>query len=206
MEERDTENFSWKSIPHLFNTKLLEKELTHIRTVFRNANGYPNWIINQVFKQVKAKQRDPMPNSNVSNKIEAAQTSNQTIVEKHDDKKHLLMIPYQGGKGEQVIKSIRKTIKRLLPSNIKVQVSFTGNKLSSCFNIKDKTKFEHRHDVIYLGTCPETTCNDNYIGEAKRRIFERVKDYNSRDFKSQLLKHALKQSSTCFRKRFQNNW
>ena len=146
---------------------LLEKELTHIRTVFRNTNGYPNWIINQVFKQVKAKQRDPMPNSNVSNEIEAAQTSNQTIVEKHDDKKHLLMIPYQGGKGEQVIKSVRKTIKRLLPSNIKVQVSFTGNKLSSCFNIKDKTKFEHRHDVIYLGTCPETTCNDNYIGEAK---------------------------------------
>ena len=36
---------------------LLEKELTHIRTIFRNANGYPNWIINQVFKQVKAKQR-----------------------------------------------------------------------------------------------------------------------------------------------------
>ena len=169
----------------------MEKELTYIRTVFRDTNGYPNSIINQVFKQVKAKQRDPMPNSNVSNEIEAAQTSNQTIVEKHDDKKHLLMIPYQGGKGEQVIKSVRKTIKRLLPSNIKVQVSFTGSKLSSCFNIKGKTKFEHRNDVIYLETCPETTCNDNYIGEAKRRLFERVKDHNGRDFNSHLLKHAL---------------
>ena len=63
-----------------------KKELTHIRTVFRNTNGYPNWIINQVFKQVKAKQRDPVPNSNVSNENEATQTSNQTIVEKHDDK------------------------------------------------------------------------------------------------------------------------
>ena len=71
-----------------------------------------------------------MPNSNVSNKIEAAQTSNPTKVEKHDDKKHLLMIPYQGGKGEQVIKSVRKTINRLLPSNMKVQVSFIGNKLN----------------------------------------------------------------------------
>ena len=47
-----------------------------------------------------------MPNSNVSNEDEATQTSNQTIAEKHDDKKHLLMIPYQGGKGEQVIKSV----------------------------------------------------------------------------------------------------
>ena len=48
----------------------------------------------QVFEQVKAKQRDPVPN-NVSNQNEATQTSNQTIVEKCDDKK-LLMIPYQG--------------------------------------------------------------------------------------------------------------
>ena len=80
-------------------------------------------------------------------------------------------MPYQGEKGEQVIKSVRKTLKRLLPSNIKVhniKVSFTSNnKLSSCFSIKGKTKFEHRHDVIYHKTCPQTTCNDNYIGEAK---------------------------------------
>ena len=47
------------------------------------------------------------------------------------------MISYQGEKGEQV----RETVKRLLPSNIKMQLSFTGNKLSSCFNIMDKTKF-----------------------------------------------------------------
>ena len=112
----------------------------------------------QVFEQVKAKKRDTVPNNNVTNQNEATQTSNQTIAEKCDDKK-LLMIPYQGGKGEQAIKTIRKTIKRLLPSNIKVQVSFTGNKLNSCFNIKDKTKFDHRHDVIYLRKCPETTCN-----------------------------------------------
>ena len=39
--------------------------------------------------------------------------------------------------------------------------------------------------------CPETTCNDNYIGEAKQRIFERVNDPNGRDFNSHVLKHAL---------------
>ena len=116
------------------------------------------------------------------------------MTEKYDDKKHLLMTPYQGGKGEQVIKGVRKTIKRLLPSNIKTQVSFTGNKLSSCFSIKDKTKFEHRLGVIYLRTCPERMCNNNYIGEAKYRIFKRVKDHNGRDFNSHLLKHALQKN------------
>ena len=40
--------------------------MTHIRTVFRNTNGYSYWIINQIFEQVKAKQRDPVPASNVS--------------------------------------------------------------------------------------------------------------------------------------------
>ena len=69
-----------------------------------------------------------------------------------------------------------------------MQVSFTGSKHSSCFSIKDKTKFEHRHDVIYLRTCPETMCNDNYIGDAKQQIFDRVKNHNDRDFKSHLLK------------------
>ena len=58
-------------------------------------------------EQIKVKQRDPVPNNNVSNKHEATQTSNQTIVEKYDDKKHLFMIVfmilYQGKKGEQVI-------------------------------------------------------------------------------------------------------
>ena len=68
-----------------------------------------------------------MRNGNVSSENEAAQTRNQTIIEKHDDKKHLLMIANQGGKGEQVIKSVGKTF---LPSNIKVQVSSTGNKRS----------------------------------------------------------------------------
>ena len=48
-----------------------------------------------------------MPNSNVSNENETTQTSNKTIVERYDDKKHL-MIPYQGENGEQVIETVRK--------------------------------------------------------------------------------------------------
>ena len=39
------------------------------------------------------------------------------IVEKHDDKKRILIMRYLGEKGEQIIKSVRKTVKRLLPSN-----------------------------------------------------------------------------------------
>ena len=31
------------------------KKIKFWRTVIRNANGYPNWIINQVFEQINVK-------------------------------------------------------------------------------------------------------------------------------------------------------
>ena len=61
-----------------------------------------------------------------------------------------------------------------MPSNVKLQLSFTGNKLSSRFNIKDKTKFAHKHDRIYLGSNPETMFNNDYTDETKSQISERV--------------------------------
>ena len=85
------------------------------------------------------------------------------------------MILCQRRKGKQVIKSVRKNYKEVITKQHKnAKVSFNGNKLSSRFNIKDKTKFEHRHDVIYLRTCPETTCNVNYNGGAKRPQRQRL--------------------------------
>ena len=76
MEETDTENFSWKNISHLMNPCIIGKRIDSIRTIFRNTNGYPNWIINQVFEEIKVKQRDPVQNSNVSNENEVTQNSN----------------------------------------------------------------------------------------------------------------------------------
>ena len=57
--------------------------------------------------------------------------------------------------------------------------------------MKNQTNFEHKHDEVYLGACPETTCNDNYVGEAKRRISKRVKDHNGRFLKLYPSIHAL---------------
>ena len=67
-------------------------------------------------------------------------------------------------------------MKTLLPDNIKTDVAFQGKQLSSCFNIKDKTKFPHNDGLVYHVECPEQSCIDDYIGEAARRIFKRVID------------------------------
>ena len=62
------------------------------------------------------------------------------------------------------MKSLKKQIRKLLPENVKAQVTYTGTKLDTCFNLKDQTKFEHKNDFIYYGKCPVEECPDNYIG------------------------------------------
>ena len=79
---------------------------------------------------------------------------------------------------------MRKRVYKLLQA-------YTGRKLSTCFQMKDKSKFDHQHDLVYHAKCPSELCDKNYIGESGRRIAERVKDHNGRDYKSHILKHSL---------------
>ena len=69
----------------------------------------------------------------------------------------------KGEKGEHLIKSMKKRTSKLLPPEIKTQVAYTGKKLSTCFNVKDQSKFEHQHDVVYYTDCPNEKCRENYI-------------------------------------------
>ena len=60
---------------------------------------------NQLFEQIKLKQLNSVQSSNFSNENVATATNNQTIIEKHD-KNRLIVIPFQGEKEEeQVIES-----------------------------------------------------------------------------------------------------
>ena len=45
------------------------------------------------------------------------------------------------------------------------KVAYTDKKLSTCFNVKDQSKFDHQHDVVYYVDCRNETCRENYIGE-----------------------------------------
>ena len=80
---------------------------------------------------------------------------------------------------------------KLLPDNIKPKIAFTGTKLGSSFQVKDKTELKHNHDVIYYGKCPEDQCTEDYLGETGRRFKERVIDHAGRDKSSHLFKHSM---------------
>ena len=67
---------------------------------------------------------------------------------------------YKGQLSEKVLKSFKTTWHRSLPNNIETKVVYTGTKLGSNFQIKDKTKLDHKHDLVYCVKCP--ACQEDY--------------------------------------------
>ena len=82
-------------------------------------------------------------------------------------------------------------MKTLLPTKIRRKLVFTGCKFITGFQVKDKTKFEHNHNIVYHGSCPETDCPENYIWETARGILETVKDHTCTDIHWHIFKHIV---------------
>ena len=56
-------------------------------------------------------------------------------------KKHRLILTSKGDKGTHILRSMENYLRKLLAKNSTLQITYTGKKLSSQFNIKDKNKF-----------------------------------------------------------------
>ena len=54
---------------------------------------------------------------------------------------YFLILPYAEPKGNTVIKTMNNSLKCILPDNEKTRVTYTGQKLGTKFQNKDKTKF-----------------------------------------------------------------
>ena len=89
----------------------MKEELEHIRNVFHHRNNYLLWVIN---KFIDDAEKIPSANENDS-------TNNEKI--------HCLMLPYQGDKGFNLIKSMKRYVSKLLPEHTKLEIIFTGKKL-----------------------------------------------------------------------------
>ena len=74
----------------------LKEELEHIRKVFHHRNNYPLWVINKVIDDAK--------------KIPSANESDSS----NNEKIHRLMLPYQGDKGSNLLKSMKRYVRTIL--------------------------------------------------------------------------------------------
>ena len=108
-------------------------------------------------------------------------------LEKHPS----FVIPYQGKKGNHILKLLKKGMKKMLLNNVKPLIAFVGRKVGTSFQIKDKTEMKHNRGTAYYNECPEEQCNENLIGKTGRRISERIIDHAGRDSKSYFYKHFI---------------
>ena len=135
------------------NDQLLENEIKQFKKVISDINGYPNWIIEQTIEKVK--NRNEM-------------TRSTQVTANTEEKEHLLMLPCKDKVGETTLKSLRNTLKSVIPAINTCKMISTGTKLSSKFNIKDKISKENNHDLIYKSQCPNLNCDETYMGEIER--------------------------------------
>ena len=133
-----SKTFTKRAYDACSNQELLQKEFNYIEKVFRANNNYPNWVIKKVLQLQQVKQ----------------QQQQQQITADAARKNHFLLFFYKGEKGEHLIKSMKRRISMLLPREVKTQVTNAGKKRSTCFNVKDQSKFEDQHDVLYYADCP----------------------------------------------------
>ena len=75
-------------------------------------------------------------------------------------------------------------------NKVKTRVIYKSTKLGTKFPVKDKTKFDHLHNVTYHITCPRDNCNSQYTGQTKCRIAKRTLQHNNRGNASHLLQHS----------------
>ena len=166
------------------NKELLHKELAYLRSVFLKKNGYPLSTIKKLMQEIEEKQKQK----------EVTQVSVTDQPNPQQQKIHSLMLPFASSEGTTIVKNLNKTLKNVLSSNVKTCITYTGQKLNSRFQIKDKINEKHKHDLIYYTKCPEEFCTEDYLGETGHRIIERVADHAGNDRQSHLLKHALTQN------------
>ena len=162
------------------NQSLLEKELEHLKNAFHKKSCYHLWMINQVMETVKE-----------TINTEHFSTNQLNILEADNDKLYSLILQYAGPKGNNIIKSMNNNMQRILPNNVKTRITYTSRNLGTKFQIKDLTKNQHEHDLIYYSKCPEPNFKEDYLGETGRRIIERTVVRCRKDKESHLLKHAL---------------
>ena len=104
-------------------------------------------------------------NSITKTELEKNSSDKQEVTTNATSKQIQLVLPYAGKRGNNIIRKMNRQLNKHLKDNIKVMIRYQATKLSSKFEVKDQTKFEHRNGAVYCCKCPENDCGDFYIGE-----------------------------------------
>ena len=79
-----------------------------------------------------------------------------------------------------------------MKNDTQIRITYKSSTLSDKFQLKDRTKFEHNHNVTYKIECPNKKCKSTYGGQTKCRIGKRIAEHNGRDKASHVYCHSKK--------------
>ena len=91
-------------------------------------NGYPLPTIKQLMKEIEESKKQK----------EVTQVSRTVQPNPQEQKVLLIPLHFASSRGTTIVKNLNKTLKNVLPSNVKARIRYTGQKLNSRFQIKDK--------------------------------------------------------------------
>ena len=97
-------------------------------------------------------------------------------------------MPYIGHKGEQLLRGLKKKLKRCLNiSDVRIVTRTTTTKLNMFTNVKDKIPKGNESKVVYEFTGQK--CSNSYIGKTERTLVERAKEHSYKDNDRAINKH-----------------
>ena len=163
-----------------------------MKQVFIDINQYPKKVVDDTARRVKETFENA---SNHQDDEIAIATPPPPRGEATEHVRLCAVLPYQGKTGESVVTDFKKCLKKFLPDEVTTQFCFQGKKLSSVFRVKDKVPRLHQSNLVYhYKSEGNHKCKnaEDYVGETKVRIGQRVYEHFVQDKKSAIRRHSKK--------------
>ena len=166
-----------------------DKEVDYLKRVFIDINQYPKKVVDATARKVK----ESFEAQNQQNEEITVATPPPPRGQATELFQLCTVLPYQGKTGESVITDLKKCLKKFLPDEVTTQFSYKGKKLSSVFRVKDKVSRLHQSNLVYhYNSQGNKKCKkvEDYVGETKARIGQRVYEHFVQDKKSAIRRHC----------------
>ena len=139
---------------------------------FASWNGFPRSVTNRLIERFTKSSENERPDE-----------------EDQDEITLWFDVPYIGSTGENLMKSFRKKITKLLNTDkkIKIKTIFKISQLRDFASTKDKVPLMSKSNVVYQVCCPG--CNATYIGKTERTLRERTIEHAWSDVESPMRNH-----------------
>ena len=168
------------------NSDFLEKEISFLKSVFRDENGFPSRIVSSVIHDVKTSFQEPneLPEV-VENQTEEGEVTPVGSETEEREVTPFICLQYKGKEEEAILSKFKTALKNALPKNVKPRFTYKGNKVGSLFRLKDPVPIEHQSNLVYnfkQGGKPL------YVGQTNVRYESRVDQHCTTDKQSSVFK------------------